>query len=148
RRVDRLAPNGRDTAMVFQSYAIFPHLDVYEHVAFVLRLGRALEAEVRARVGRVLELVGLSGLEKRGPSELSGGQEQRVALPRSIALERNVHAFDRPLSNLHAKACGQLRFEVRELQQRRGVTRVYVTHDQGEAVGLCRRLVVMDGGRL
>ena len=148
RRVDRLAPNVRDTAMVFQSYAIFPHLDVYENVAFGLRMGRAPEAEVRERVGRVLELVGLSGLEKRAPSQLSGGQQQRVALARCIVLEPHVLLFDEPLSNLDAKLREQMRFEVRELQQRLGVTSVYVTHDQAEAMALSDLVVVMNRGRI
>src|SRR5690606_6845109 len=148
RRVDRLAPNVRDTAMVFQSYAIFPHLDVYENVAFGLRMGRAPEAEVRERVGRVLELVGLSGLEKRAPSQLSGGQQQRVALARCIVLEPHVLLFDEPLSNLDAKLREQMRIEVRELQQRLGVTSVYVTHDQAEAMALSDLVVVMDRGRI
>src|SRR5690554_5694690 len=148
RRVDRLAPNVRDTAMVFQSYAIFPHLDVYENVAFGLRMGRAPEAEVRERVGRVLELVGLSGLERRAPSQLSGGQQQHVALARCIVLEPHVLLFDEPLSNLDAKLREQMRVEVRELQQRLGVTSVYVTHDQAEAMALSDLVVVMNTGRI
>ncbi len=148
RRVDRLAPNVRDTAMVFQSYAIFPHLDVFENVAFGLRMERAPEAQVRERVGRVIELVGLAGMERRAPSQLSGGQQQRVALARCIVLEPHVLLFDEPLSNLDAKLREQMRIEVRELQQRLGVTSVYVTHDQAEAMALSDLVVVMDRGRI
>jgi len=148
KRVDRLAPNARDTAMVFQSYAIFPHLDVFENVAFGLRMARVPDAEVRERVGRVLELVGLAGLERRAPSQLSGGQQQRVALARCIVLEPHVLLFDEPLSNLDAKLREQMRVEVRELQQRLGVTSVYVTHDQAEAMALSDLVVVMNEGRI
>jgi len=148
RRVDGLAPNVRDTAMVFQSYAIFPHLDVFENVAFGLRMARVPEARVRERVGEVLELVGLAGLERRAPSQLSGGQQQRVALARCIVLEPQVLLFDEPLSNLDAKLREQMRIEVRELQQRLGVTSVYVTHDQAEAMALSDLVVVMNRGRI
>src|SRR5690606_8694035 len=148
KRVDRLAPNARETAMVFQSYAIFPHSYAFENVAFGLRMARVPEARVRERVGRVLDLVGLTGLERRAPSQLSGGQQQRVALARCIVLEPQVLLFDEPLSNLDAKLREQMRIEVRELQQRLGVTSVYVTHDQAEAMALSDLVVVMNRGRI
>src|SRR5690606_31082409 len=134
RRVDRLAPNARDTAMVFQSYAIFPHLNVYENVAFGLRMQRVDKATLERRVAEVLDLVGLTAMAGRAPSQLSGGQQQRVALARCIVLEPHVLLFDEPLSNLDAKLREQMRVEIRELQQRLGITSVYVTHDQVEAM--------------
>src|SRR5690606_26810659 len=109
RRVDRLAPNSRNTAMVFQSYAIFPHLNVYENVAFGLRMQRVDKATLERRVDEVLELVGLASMATRAPSQLSGGQQQRVALARCIVLEPHVLLFDEPLSNLDAKLRDQMR---------------------------------------
>ena len=148
RRVDRLAPNARDTAMVFQSYAIFPHLNVYENVAFGLRMQRVDHATLERRVEEVLELVGLTPMAKRAPSQLSGGQQQRVALARCIVLEPHVLLFDEPLSNLDAKLRDQMRVEIRELQQRLGITSVYVTHDQVEAMALSDVVVVMNRGAI
>ena len=146
RRVNDEAPNVRDSAMVFQSYAIFPHLSVFENVAFGLRLKRASGREVRERVGRVLDLVGLGALGRRSPSQLSGGQQQRVALARCIVMEPKLLLFDEPLSNLDAKLREQMRLEIRDLQQRLGITSVYVTHDQVEAMSISDVLVVMNGG--
>jgi iron(III) transport system ATP-binding protein len=148
RRVDRLAPNARDTAMVFQSYAIFPHLDVYENVAFGLRMQRVDKRTLERRVGEVLDLVGLTPMAGRAPSQLSGGQQQRVALARCIVLEPHVLLFDEPLSNLDAKLREQMRVEIRELQQRLGITSVYVTHDQVEAMALSDVVVVMNRGAI
>ena len=148
RRVDRLAPNARDTAMVFQSYAIFPHLNVYENVAFGLRMQRMDKATAKRRVDEVLDLVGLTAMAHRAPSQLSGGQQQRVALARCIVLEPHVLLFDEPLSNLDAKLREQMRVEIRELQQRLGITSVYVTHDQTEAMALSDVVVVMNSGRI
>ena len=148
RRVDRLAPNSRDTAMVFQSYAIFPHLNVYENVAFGLRMQRVDKATLERRVDEVLELVGLKAMAQRAPSQLSGGQQQRVALARCIVLEPQVLLFDEPLSNLDAKLREQMRVEIRELQQRLGITSVYVTHDQVEAMALSDIVVVMNRGAI
>ncbi|HLU82738.1 MAG TPA: ABC transporter ATP-binding protein, partial [Trueperaceae bacterium] len=148
RRVDRLAPNSRDTAMVFQSYAIFPHLNVYENVAFGLRMQRVAKATLERRVDEVLDLVGLTSMAQRAPSQLSGGQQQRVALARCIVLEPHVLLFDEPLSNLDAKLRDQMRVEIRELQQRLGITSVYVTHDQVEAMALSDIVVVMNRGAI
>ncbi|MBW7916008.1 MAG: ABC transporter ATP-binding protein [Trueperaceae bacterium] len=148
RRVDQLAPNARDTAMVFQSYAIFPHLNVYDNVAFGLRMQRLARAEVEARVGAVLEQVGLGAMARRSPSQLSGGQQQRVALARCIVMHPKLLLFDEPLSNLDAKLREQMRVEIRELQQRLGITSVYVTHDQVEAMAMSDLVVIMNSGRV
>lgn len=141
-------PNRRNASMVFQSYAIFPHLNVFDNVAFGLKLQRLPSAQVRERVGRVMEVTGLSGYEKRSPSQLSGGQQQRVALARCIVMEPQLLLFDEPLSNLDAKLREQMRVEIRELQQRLGVTTVYVTHDQVEAMSISDVVVVMEKGHI
>ena len=146
RRMNEVPPNRRDTAMVFQSYAIFPHLDIFENIAFGLRLRKLAPGEVEARVERVLELTGLSGYARRSPNQLSGGQQQRVALARCIVMEPRVLLFDEPLSNLDAKLREQMRVEIRELQQRVGITSVYVTHDQVEAMSISDEIVVMNAG--
>lgn len=145
--VTYVPPNKRDTAMVFQSYAIFPHLDVRGNVSFGLNLKKHLsEAERKTRVDRVLNLVGLTGLEERSPDQLSGGQQQRVALARAIVNEPSVLLFDEPLSNLDAKLRESMRNEIRALQQRIGITGLYVTHDQAEAMALSDRIVIMRDG--
>ena len=146
RRMNDVPPNRRDTAMVFQSYAIFPHLDVFENVAFGLRLRRLAASEIEGRVERVLEQTGLTGYARRSPNQLSGGQQQRVALARSIVMEPRVLLFDEPLSNLDAKLREQMRVEIRELQQRVGITSIYVTHDQVEAMSISDEIVVMKAG--
>jgi iron(III) transport system ATP-binding protein len=146
RLMNEVPPNRRDAAMVFQSYAIFPHLDVEENVAFGLKLKSLPRADVAARVGRVLEQTGLAGMARRSPSQLSGGQQQRVALARAIVMEPRVLLFDEPLSNLDAKLRDQMRVEIRELQQRLGITSLYVTHDQVEAMSISDRIVVMNAG--
>jgi iron(III) transport system ATP-binding protein len=147
-RVNELAPNRRDAAMVFQSYAIFPHLDVFDNIAFGLRLKRLDRATIFERVDAVARLVGLEGMTKRPPSQLSGGQQQRVALARCIVMEPRLLLFDEPLSNLDAKLRDQMRVEIRDLQQRLGITSVYVTHDQVEAMALSDVVVVMNAGRV
>lgn len=141
-------PNRRDTAMVFQSYAIFPHLSVFENVAFGLRLRNTARGEVERRVMAMLDLVGLAGMAKRSPDQLSGGQQQRVALARAIVNEPVVLLFDEPLSNLDAKLREQMRLEIRRIQQTLGITSVYVTHDQAEAMSLSDRIVIMDKGSI
>ena len=148
KRVNELAPNNRDAAMVFQSYAIFPHLDVYDNIAFGLRLKRLPRGDLQRRVDRVVEQVGLTGMTRRAPSALSGGQQQRVALARCIVMEPRLLLFDEPLSNLDAKLRDQMRVEIRELQQRLGITSVYVTHDQIEAMSLSDLVVIMNEGRV
>ncbi len=146
RLMNNVPPNGRDATMVFQSYAIFPHLDVFENVGFGLRLKSISRAEANRRIERVLELTGLSQMARRSPSQLSGGQQQRVALARAIVMEPQVLLFDEPLSNLDAKLRDQMRVEIRDLQQRVGITSLYVTHDQVEAMSISDRIVVMNGG--
>ena len=148
RRMNEVPPNRRDTAMVFQSYAVFPHLDVTENVAFGLRLRKLPQAEIRNRVARVLELTGLADYARRAPNQLSGGQQQRVALARCIVMEPKVLLFDEPLSNLDAKLRETMRVEIRELQQRVGITSLYVTHDQVEAMSISDCIVVMQAGRV
>jgi iron(III) transport system ATP-binding protein len=134
--------------MVFQSYAIFPHLSVYENVAFGLRVRGLREPAIRSRVEAMLELTELRGLGGRSPDRLSGGQQQRVALARALVTEPKVLLFDEPLSNLDAKLREQMRAEVRAIQRRLGITSLYVTHDQTEAMALSDRIVVMRQGRV
>ncbi|MBI1621210.1 ABC transporter ATP-binding protein [Aquamicrobium zhengzhouense] len=146
RRMNDVAPNRRDAAMVFQSYAIFPHLSVYENVVFGLRLKSLPAADLKAKADRILEITGLTAMQNRSPNQLSGGQQQRVALARAIVMEPKVLLFDEPLSNLDAKLRETMRVEIRELQQRLGITALYVTHDQIEAMSISDRIVVMNGG--
>jgi iron(III) transport system ATP-binding protein len=146
--VTHLPPNARDVTMVFQSYALFPHLTVFENVAYGLRVLKQPEAEVQKAVRDVLELVGMPGLEGRSPSALSGGQQQRVAVARALVMQPKVLLFDEPLSNLDAKLRKRMREEIRLLQQRLGITAIYVTHDQAEALAISDRIVVMDRGRV
>jgi len=149
--VTRLPPQGRGTAMVFQNYALWPHMTVFDNVAYGLRLKRLPEAEVRARVEKVLHLVEighLSGVMDRRPAGLSGGQQQRVALARALVVEPRVLLMDEPLSNLDAKVRQRLRVEVRRLQKAVGITAIYVTHDQEEALAIADTVVLMDAGRV
>jgi ABC-type Fe3+/spermidine/putrescine transport system ATPase subunit len=134
--------------MVFQNYALFPHLNVFENVAFGLRARHKPKDEMKARVTSALELVQLPGYEKRAMDELSGGQQQRVAIARAIAIEPALLLFDEPLSNLDVSLREETRSELRELVTRLGLTAVYVTHDQEEAFALCDRISVMVGGKL
>lgn len=143
-----LPPEERNIGMVFQSYAIWPHLTVFENVAFGLRIRRRPKDEIERRVSEVLEMVGLAGFAGRGASQLSGGQQQRVALARAFVLEPRVLLFDEPLSNLDAKLRERMRFEVRQLQQRLGITSIYVTHDQQEAMVVADRIVLMHEGEI
>lgn len=143
-----LPPERRGFGMVFQNYALFPHLNVFENVAFGLRARHAPKNEISDRVRSALELVQLPGYEKRAIDELSGGQQQRVAIARAIAIEPVLLLFDEPLSNLDVSLREETRGELRELVTRLGLTAVYVTHDQEEAFALCDRISVMVGGRL
>jgi iron(III) transport system ATP-binding protein len=138
--------NKRQVGMVFQSYAIWPHMTVFENVAFPLEMASLQPRIVKERVREMLSLVGLSGLEDRGASYLSGGQMQRVALARSLVMEPSVLLFDEPLSNLDARLRDHLRVQIRELQTQLKITSVYVTHDQREALALADKIVVMQGG--
>ncbi|MCQ8782941.1 ABC transporter ATP-binding protein [Mangrovibrevibacter kandeliae] len=148
RVVNDLAPKERDIAMVFQNYALYPHMTVAENMAFSLKLAGAPKAEKDAAVGRAAEILGLAPLLGRYPKELSGGQRQRVAMGRAIVRDPSVFLFDEPLSNLDAKLRVQMRGEIKSLHQRLKTTMVYVTHDQIEAMTMADRIVVMNGGRV
>jgi iron(III) transport system ATP-binding protein len=141
-------PNRRAMAMVFQSYAIFPHLNVFENIAYGLKIQKLSTFEIRRKIAEVLSLTALTGLEHRAPNQLSGGQQQRVALARALVMAPKVLWFDEPLSNLDAKLREQMRAEIRRIQQTLGITSVYVTHDQAEAMTLSDRIVVMHQGRV
>ena len=143
-----LPANKRPMAMVFQNYALFPHLSVFENVAYGLRLKKQSKGEIRDTVEVALASMNLSGLGDRDPHQLSGGQQQRVALARAMVMKPDVLLFDEPLSNLDAKLRAQMRLEIRQLQRRLGITTIYVTHDQGEAMSLSDRVVVMNRGRI
>jgi iron(III) transport system ATP-binding protein len=154
--INSLAPNERDSAMVFQSYALFPHYNVYENVAYGLKMRRRIgedgkakplsSDEIKAKVSAMLELVQLGGMEERMTNQLSGGQQQRVALARALVLNPSVLLFDEPLSNLDAKLRISMRTEIRAIQKRVGITAVYVTHDQSEAMAISDRVIIMNKG--
>ncbi len=144
--INALTPNKRDTAMVFQSYALFPHYNVFDNVAYGLRLRKVPKDEIQRRVTDILALVELSGMEQRMTNQLSGGQQQRVALARALVVEPGVLLFDEPLSNLDAKLRVQMRTEIRRIQQTLGITAVYVTHDQSEAMAISDNIILMKGG--
>ncbi len=144
--ISHLPPWKRDVGMVFQSYALWPHMSVARNVAFGLEERRVRRSEIARRVGDALSLVGMSGFAERRPSQLSGGQQQRVALARTVAIEPRILLLDEPLSNLDAKLRIQVRRELRELQQRLGLTTILVTHDQEEANTICDRVAVMNDG--
>lgn len=147
-QITNLPAERRGFGMVFQNYALFPHLNVFENVAFGLRARHRPKSEIKERVKSALELVQLPGYEKRRVDELSGGQQQRVAIARAIAIEPALLLFDEPLSNLDVTLREETRSELRELVDRLGLTAVYVTHDQEEAFALCDRISVMVGGRI
>ncbi|MFQ5957712.1 MAG: ABC transporter ATP-binding protein, partial [Candidatus Brocadiales bacterium] len=146
--VDRLSPKERDVAFVFQSYALYPHKNVYENIAFPLRMAKAAEAEIDSKVRNAAGLLGLEKLLHRMPKELSGGQRQRVALGRAIVRSPKVFLLDEPLSNLDAALRVQMRGELKRLQHRLQCTFIYVTHDQAEAMTLSDRLAVIKDGRV
>ncbi len=146
RKINMLPPNKREMSMVFQSYAIFPHLNVFENIAYGLNVQRTSRSEISRRVAKVLDLVELGGYESRAPNQLSGGQQQRVALARALVMEPKVLLMDEPLSNLDAKLRETMRGEIRNIQQNLGITSVYVTHDQLEAMTLSDQIVVMNEG--
>jgi multiple sugar transport system ATP-binding protein len=148
RAVNDIEPRDRDIAMVFQDYALYPHMSVYENMAFALRYRKAPRKEIDARVRDAAEILGLTPYLQRRPKQLSGGQRQRVAMGRAIVRKPRVFLFDEPLSNLDAKLRGSMRLEMKKLHQRLGVTTVFVTHDQIEAMTLADRVVVMNGGHI
>ena len=144
--INALTPNKRDTAMVFQSYALLPHYNVFDNVAYGLKLRKVPKDEIKRRVMAILDLVELTGMEGRMTNQLSGGQQQRVALARALVIEPSVLLFDEPLSNLDAKLRVSMRTEIRRIQKRVGITAIYVTHDQSEAMALSDQIIVMKNG--
>ena len=146
--VTTLGPAERNVSMVFQSYALFPHMNVIENVGYGLAVSGVGKEQVQRRARATMEIVGLTGYDQRSPSELSGGQQQRVAVARALVLEPSVMLFDEPLSNLDARLRRSMREEIRALQQRLKLTVAYVTHDQSEALAVSDQIVVMDGGRI
>ncbi|MBQ8080926.1 MAG: ABC transporter ATP-binding protein [Clostridia bacterium] len=143
-----LSPDRRDTAMVFQTYALFPNLNVYDNIAYGLKIKKLTRQEIQEKVMGILNLTGLMGLENRHTNELSGGQQQRVALARALVMEPGILLFDEPLSNLDAKLRIQMRTEIRKIQRAVGITAVYVTHDQAEAMSMSDRIVILKDGRI
>ncbi len=148
RNVANLTPDKRDTAMVFQNYALFPHLNVYDNIAYGLKLQKLPKAEIRERVDKILKLMKMEDFALRVPSEMSGGQQQRVSLARALIMESGVLLFDEPLSNLDAKLRIHMRDEIRKIQKQVGISSIYVTHDQEEAMGLSDKIVIMRDGTI
>jgi sn-glycerol 3-phosphate transport system ATP-binding protein len=148
RLVNRLEPAERDIAMVFQNYALYPHMSVFDNMAYGLKIAKLPKAEIEARVQKAAKILELGTLLQRKPRELSGGQRQRVAMGRAIVRQPQVFLFDEPLSNLDAKLRAQTRLEIRKLHAELGVTSLFVTHDQVEAMTLAQRMIVMNAGRI
>jgi len=144
--VNQLEPAERDIAMVFQNYALYPHMSVYDNMAYGLKIAKVPKAEIRTRVDKAARILELGHLLERKPRELSGGQRQRVAMGRAIVREPQVFLFDEPLSNLDAKLRAQTRLEIQKLHRELGITSLFVTHDQVEAMTLAQRIIVMNGG--
>jgi len=148
KRIDQAPPEARDIAMVFQSYALFPHMSVAKNLGFGLKMKKVPKDERARRIAHALEICNLAGLVDRMPRQLSGGQQQRVALARAIVMQPSLLLFDEPLSNLDAKLRDTLRHELTELHRQIGATSLYVTHDQAEAMAMSDRIVVMNAGRV
>jgi sn-glycerol 3-phosphate transport system ATP-binding protein len=146
RVVNKVEPAERDIAMVFQNYALYPHMSVFDNMAYGLKIAHKPLEEIRARVAKAAEILELSHLLQRKPRELSGGQRQRVAMGRAIVRQPQVFLFDEPLSNLDAKLRAQTRLEIQKLHRELGITSLFVTHDQVEAMTLAQRMIVMNGG--
>ncbi|QIZ11024.1 ABC transporter ATP-binding protein [Priestia megaterium] len=146
--VHLLPPNKREMGMVFQNYALFPHMTVFDNVAYGLKLRKVSKSEIHTRVTEALEMVRLAGYEKRYPKELSGGQQQRVSLARALVIKPKVLLLDEPLSNLDAKLRQEMREEIVEIQKKVGITTIFVTHDQEEALAISDRIAVMYEGRI
>ncbi len=145
---NNVPPNKRNIGFVFQNYALFPHLTIFENVAFGLRMRKVSQDKIREKVVEALSFVGLSGYEERLPSQLSGGQQQRVAIARAIVIEPDLLLMDEPLSNLDAKLRIEMRTELARMQKELGITTVYVTHDQAEALALSDRVAVINRGKI
>ena len=146
--ITMLLPNQRDTAMVFQSYGLFPHMTVAQNVGYGLKIRKIPKSQINKKVNEILDLVGLSDLGDRPPARLSGGQQQRVALARALIVEPSVLLLDEPLSNLDALLREQMRIEIRRIQKSLGITAIYVTHDRIEAMSLSDRIIVMNKGKI
>ncbi|ERK04665.1 ABC transporter, ATP-binding protein [Treponema socranskii subsp. socranskii VPI DR56BR1116 = ATCC 35536] len=146
--INELTPNKRDTAMVFQSYALLPHYNVFDNIAYGLKIRKVAKNEIAERVMAMLKLVELEGLEGRMTNQLSGGQQQRVALARALVVQPSVLLFDEPLSNLDAKLRVAMRTEIRRIQQTVGITAIYVTHDQAEAMSISDQIIIMNKGKI
>jgi sn-glycerol 3-phosphate transport system ATP-binding protein len=148
RVVNALEPAERDIAMVFQNYALYPHMSVFDNMAYGLKIAKRPIEEIKARVDKAAGILELSHLLQRKPRELSGGQRQRVAMGRAIVRQPQVFLFDEPLSNLDAKLRAQTRLEIQKLHRELGITSLFVTHDQVEAMTLAQRMIVMNGGHM
>ena len=146
--INALTPNKRDTAMVFQSYALLPHYNVFDNVAYGLKIRKLPKEEIQEQVMNILKLVEMEGMESRMTNQLSGGQQQRVALARALVIEPSVLLFDEPLSNLDAKLRVTMRTEIRKIQQKVGITAIYVTHDQSEAMSISDKIIIMSKGKV
>ena len=146
--INALTPNKRDTAMVFQSYALLPHYNVFDNVAYGLKIRKLPKEEIQERVMNILKLVEMEGMESRMTNQLSGGQQQRVALARALVIEPSVLLFAEPLSNLDAKLRVTMRTEIRKIQQKVGITAIYVTHDQSEAMSISDKIIIMSKGKV
>ena len=145
-RIERIPPYGRNTAMVFQEYALFPHMNVFENVSYGLRVKHKPKEEIETRVKEALSLMQLKGMEDRYPNQMSGGQQQRVAVARALVMNPDLLLLDEPLSNLDAKLRESVRVELRDIQKKMGLSTIYVTHDQSEALSMSDMIVVLKGG--
>lgn len=146
RNIEKVPPYGRNTAMVFQEYALFPHMNVFDNVSYGLKVKKAPKAEIEKRVEEALGLMQLKGMEKRFPNQMSGGQQQRVAVARALVMNPELLLLDEPLSNLDAKLRESVRVELRDIQLKMGLSTIYVTHDQSEALSMSDRIVVLKDG--
>ena len=148
KNVENVPPNKRNISMVFQNYALFPHMNIYDNIVYGLKLKRMKKEELKDKANKIIDLMQLRGMEERFPSEVSGGQQQRVALARAVVIEPKVLLFDEPLSNLDAKLREHMRDELRNIQKTLGITSLYVTHDQSEAMAISDRVAIMKDGKL
>ena len=148
RLINSVPSHQRNAIMVFQDYALFPHMNIGENIAYGLKIQKVSEKEIATKVEKTMQYLGIQGLEKRTPGQISGGQQQRVALARALVMEPEVLLLDEPLSNLDAKLRMNIRAELRQLQKRLGITTIYVTHDQAEALALSDQIAVMNAGKI